>query len=325
MDAKALGDHATAAQLTDVIDRSNKLRRRIAAWFDIQAAYMPEAAAERAAMVIADISGVAGVSAPNIPLCLPSAIAQRPTPSNPNPPSKTARYLRRYEWKLREGQAYDCLQAIRHNLRLHTHLFLYKKTYSRGVKQNTRSNEAMNSARAKADHAAAKYRRAREALVVLAPGLEANLPLGWARKLKHLTTDDVKGLAQGADEIIESEGRREVSWIWRTAGVLSTDVSAEEMKKDPGLHEGTCCIYAHFFKKNSNKRTKRCELNGAAPVPVQCDGQKKSICSVKKCDAPSSSVCGRLTGGKSAAMVRMWTVNNERGWMHSLQNRPMFG
>lgn len=192
---------------------------------------MPEAVFQRELAVNIDVAGISGASALNIPLCLPSSF--------PSSSTKTSRQLCMYEWKLREGQAYDCLESIRHSLCLYTHLFINKKKYNRGNKQNTRANEAIDSTQAKAHQAWEKYQVARAAMKKLAPRLASDIPTNWQEKLPDLKPEDVKGLAQSAHG--ETEGTRQISWIWIADGSLPEDSS-------PGLHKGK--LHLFIFLRN---------------------------------------------------------------------------
>ena len=208
IDAKALSaEKATSKQLTDIINRSNALRRRIAAWIDIQAIHMPQAILQRDRSTKAEVDGIPGVSAHEIPLCLPSSMPKR-APKN----------LCVYEWKLREGQSHDALENVRHHLRLRAHLYFHKKKYSRGVKQNTRSVASINACQAKIDRAVAKYNKAYEAMVAVGDMVWKDIDAKWREKIRRIQAGDARGLSQGKDG--ESEGNRTVSWIWQTGGIL---------------------------------------------------------------------------------------------------------
>lgn len=227
-------DRATANQLTNVIDRSNRLRLRISAWIDLQAVHMPEAmvARENAARIHNSDAGegIAGVSAHDIELWLPSAMVE-----------KTSRTLRLYEWKLRHGQAHDALQDLRHHLRLRSALWHHKKHYAHGVNQTTRSAQAVAACEAKVNKAVQKYTAAWGAMTTLKEsGLGPVLPHGWDRYVRELQKEDVRGLAEGLMSD-ESEGRRTMSWIWRAEGGAMAEVrNPTDWRDDPGLNEGTC-------------------------------------------------------------------------------------
>ncbi|KAG6823301.1 hypothetical protein H0H92_010681, partial [Tricholoma furcatifolium] len=101
-DMADLGTHPTAKQLSDLLERSNQLRRKIAAWMDVQALFMPEAVQQRARQSQKGTAeGITATRAYEIPLWLPSALAKL----NIIVPSA----LRLYEWHLRHGQAHDSL------------------------------------------------------------------------------------------------------------------------------------------------------------------------------------------------------------------------
>ncbi|RDB20624.1 hypothetical protein Hypma_012251 [Hypsizygus marmoreus] len=206
-DLSSLGQHATNKQLATMAERSNKLRRKIASWIDVQTLYMPAVALERAKRgASANPDGVAPTKVQNVSLWLPSALLDvAPVDAS----------LRLYEWKLREGQAYDALEELRHNLRLRSHLLKDKDRFARGVKHNTRSNAAIKKLNVKINRAAVKYRVARRALLSLSPGLKMS---DWQHTLRDLAQDDVRALSEGLHG--DTEGTRRPSWIWTTPGVV---------------------------------------------------------------------------------------------------------
>lgn len=221
VDISALGQHATASQLSTVVERSTRLRRKIAAWREIQILYMPRAAIEQAKEEHATVDGTLGMKAHTIPLLLPSSLSQR---------GHTSESLSLYEWKLREGQAYDALHDIRHNLRLRSHLFKHKDRFVRGVRYNTRANATIAKVQAKINLAAVKYRTAREALLVLGAQLRCVPDEHWQQSLRPLADHDMRGLSDGL--MGDSEGRRVVSWIWRTHGMCTeNDAGSDEGKR----------------------------------------------------------------------------------------------
>ncbi|KAG6838530.1 hypothetical protein C0991_010870, partial [Blastosporella zonata] len=110
-DTAELGLHPTETQLSGLLEQLNQLRRKIAAWIETQTLFMPEAAQERArAAQKGGVDGSAGVKVYNIPLWLPLALLEKGL--------KVGLELQQYEWKLREGQAHDSLEEVRHFLRL---------------------------------------------------------------------------------------------------------------------------------------------------------------------------------------------------------------
>ncbi|KAF9456024.1 hypothetical protein BDZ94DRAFT_1353138 [Collybia nuda] len=190
MKAKRLGLHPTEKQLTNILNRSNHLRQKIAAWTDDQALYMPHAAQERMRNVT------------DIRLYLPSALSMT---------TIVDKGLCIIEWKLREGQAYDALEEIRHVLHLRSHLYKHKDCFSRGVKANTRSNVAIENATMRINRASEKYKVARAALISLAP----------EHALRRLDKEDIHGLSEGLYG--DTEGTRRPSWIWMSYGIVTND------------------------------------------------------------------------------------------------------
>lgn len=208
-DTAALGLHATTGQLSKLQERSNRLRRRIAAWITTQTLFMPEATRERAkAAQRAGPNGLAPTKASDIVLWLPSDLKKRGI--------EISEVFQTYEWKLREGQAHDALEEVRRTLRLRSHLYKHKDRYARGVKANTRSNVSIDAATDTMTRAAAKYSAAREALAILSQGLETPI---WETSLRVLKRDDLRALSEGLHG--DTEGTRRPSWIWLTHGLSS--------------------------------------------------------------------------------------------------------
>ncbi|KAF8070016.1 hypothetical protein FPV67DRAFT_1413223 [Lyophyllum atratum] len=221
-DTSDLGQHPTANQLSNLLERSNQLRRKIATWIDVQTLFLPEAARERAKLVQrVGPDGVAQTKAYEIALWLPSNLKGNGV--------VVSEELQEYEWKLREGQANDALEEIRHVLRLRSHLLKHKDRNIRGVRANTRSNVAISNAQTTANRAAARYRIAREALVILSRGREVP---GWETSLRVLRPEDVRGLSEGL--FGDSFGSSSTSWIWWHYGI------EEENGTDPGMSEALC-------------------------------------------------------------------------------------
>jgi len=120
--------------------------------------------------------------------------------------------LRDYEWRLREGQAYDALHEMRQHLRIRAHCYKHKDRFSRGVRENLRSQTAIKKVQVKVDRAARKYRVARAALVSLSKEVDSEDWKARMKPLKELVVGDVRGLSDGLEG--ESEGKRTMSWIW---------------------------------------------------------------------------------------------------------------
>lgn len=116
------------------------------------------------------------------------------------------------ERKLRIAEADDALAALCRQLRIMTGVFDYKKTHvsGGGQRSNTRARTLMSQITDKTRLFAERYRAARLALTKLEPDGD------WRVRLQPLRAEDIRGPGRGDDE--ESEGRRELSWIWLTPG-----------------------------------------------------------------------------------------------------------
>ncbi|KAG6905754.1 hypothetical protein DXG01_000908 [Tephrocybe rancida] len=104
-DTEELGQHPTEKQLSGLLERSNQLHHKIAAWIETQALFMPEVSQERVKVMQGGSSDrVATTKAYDIPLWLPSQLLEKG--------ATTALELQQYKWKLREGQANNSLEEI---------------------------------------------------------------------------------------------------------------------------------------------------------------------------------------------------------------------
>lgn len=221
IDLASLGEHSTSLQRVQVAERSNRLRRKIDTWIELQTLYIPGVSSLRDDAARSMPSDSPGYAPQDIPLLLPSEIRRR---------VHCDTRFQEYEWRLREGQAYDTLHSIRQDLRLRSYLYKYKDRFSRGVAQNTRSNANIQKISDRLATTAKAYRHARNALSILGSCLEK--PRTWQNILKELRDEDIRGMSTGLAD--DTEGTRTLSWIWTTMGI--TGDGAE----DPGMHDGTC-------------------------------------------------------------------------------------
>ena len=135
-----------------------------------------------------------------MPLRLPSTL---PTSLQQSLPFKLARI----ELRFRLAQAEDSLSELRRLLRLTMNLRNYKsKQIGPSQRAGTRARSLVNRFQAKVDQSAERYRVAYNALLTLDPKGE------WQKSLRQLKDEDVRAPGR-RDE--ESEGYREVPWIWR--------------------------------------------------------------------------------------------------------------
>jgi hypothetical protein len=239
--ASELGNHPTKKQLTNIVERLNTLRRRIAVWMEVQKLYIPEVETVRRRQDLdsTDVDGKPATEAYEIPLLLPSSL----------PTFTCTRNLIDYEAKLREGQAYDALNEIRRYLRLRSYLYKHKDANARGVAANTRSNVAIQRAQKGVNNAALKYTHAYTALITLrgkTPGEEEDgEEEQWRRDLRVLKPTDLRSLSEGLYG--ETEGKREISWIWKSRSAPSTPESEETIEKDEQLQDGPFIPFPYWF------------------------------------------------------------------------------
>ncbi|KAH7906735.1 hypothetical protein BJ138DRAFT_1219206 [Hygrophoropsis aurantiaca] len=213
-DIKDASAHATDTQLAKIQERSNSLRRRIEQWVKIQLLYMPVVA--RVRMTDDRCPDTVDRAAHDIRLYLPSAILALPTQLT------VSDNLSNIEWDLRCAQASDALVSLRHHIRLSSHLWGFKDRQMRGQIQNTRSRGVIDNVADKMHAAQVRYKTARVALATLAPVLFKGSD--WEKTYRVLQPDDVRGIKEGLEG--ESEGRRTLSWIWKS-GQISEDTHSE--------------------------------------------------------------------------------------------------
>lgn len=161
-----------------------------------------------------------------VPLCLPSSLTTEQRRSYCTPG------LEEKERRLRIAQADDALDELRRVLRavlaLDTHR--NRHTAGAGVAANTRMQSLLSKHRAKQRRIAERYRAARGALCLLDPE-GAIAEDGWGRRLQVLDDPDIKPPAL---EDGQSEGRRQLTWIWLTPSGAAHPLAARGV-----LPEGT--------------------------------------------------------------------------------------
>ena len=136
------------------------------------------------------------------------------------------------EWKLRIAQAYEALDQLRHHLQIRTHVFKFKDRFVRGQGANTRARDAISTTQTAIDNHRDTYRVARSALSTLGNTLGHT---GWESQLPLLKDSDVRGISDGEDR--QSEGRKQLSWIWKVMGVIG--------EEDGDLHLRDCASGFH--------------------------------------------------------------------------------
>ncbi|KIJ11640.1 hypothetical protein PAXINDRAFT_164080 [Paxillus involutus ATCC 200175] len=232
-----LGQHTTDTQKTKVQQQSNGLMRHLEAWAKIQTLFIP---------------GVAS---------LRSMDSQSTTEKPPTPedfdfhlPSQVCRsvacplQLEQIEWQLRKGQAYDALDELHQALRSHSYMLKFKDQFLCGQGPNIRARNCLKSVDNKVNASAVKYCAAHNALSVLSELLKI---VGWSNTFPALANDDICAMTEGMND--SSEGRRTLSWIWKSCK------KATEDELDEGLQDA---IHLEWCKTRAraNRRSEEAQL-----------------------------------------------------------------
>ncbi|KAJ7725467.1 hypothetical protein B0H16DRAFT_1332689 [Mycena metata] len=215
-DINGIGNHPSADQKTNVTERGNKLRRKISTWMDAQVLFVPHVAVlraeeDRARKRIAATQAQPGVQVQHMALWLPSSIRGR---------VECAVDLYEHEFRLREAQAHESLDDVRHQLLLRTHLYKHKDAYVRGVKANTRAQTKIEGVEERTRRSAERYRVAYRALMGLGKHLKRT---EWEAELRPLLPEDVRAAARRKAKDMGAEAKARMSWIWRSPGVEEAD------------------------------------------------------------------------------------------------------
>lgn len=257
---KQVWEHAQDRQRTKVQLRSNALQRKIESWCKFQLLYCPAVATLHALSPKdnCDTGSASSIKPHLIPLWLPSQINGRVSIDTS---------LVNIEWKLRHAQAYESLDSLRHYLQVRAYLYKFKDRFVRGQGANTRARNTINGVQAKIDAAAAEYRVAYGALLLLSSQV---FDFGWKNELLLLKDEDIRDLSEGKTERLgktQSEGRRTISWIWKA-------VPADDLENDDFMRESTMFIYYSCFL-NANTSSKGFVLNGVNHEHAQVASRKR--------------------------------------------------
>ncbi|KAI9064965.1 hypothetical protein FKP32DRAFT_1568832 [Trametes sanguinea] len=224
------------ADVAELLERRNALRKRIGHWIEAQNVYMPvvprlridtdpDAAIPQAASleddvpedVDSDMSPASSTCLPeDIPLWLPSSL-----PSGLRHGDFTQRLLQ-MEGRLRLAQLEDSLADIRRLRRILQGVAQFKRLNVSGTgnKPNTRIRALYTKFQRKQTRSAERYRAAYRALSALDPEGD------WTHHFRELHDKDLT--RPGRDDDSRGEGYREVSWIWRVV----TDVGDSDEAAD---------------------------------------------------------------------------------------------
>ena len=130
--------------------------------------------------------------------------------------------LLEHEWRLRQAQALDALTDLRGHLEVRAYVYRYKDQHVRGQRETLRSRDIVNGIESKIKLDASRYRTAYSALTALSGAL---CKLDWRQStgLQPLLDSDIRHVSAGDGS--GSEGRRELSWIWKV-GNMSSDLAS---------------------------------------------------------------------------------------------------
>ena len=200
-DSTALGVHPTDLQRAKLLERQNALQRRIDGFRTIQQLFIPGIA-----ILLPDRSITHDSTLPQLlPLLLPSAACTDITVDHA---------ILHHEFRLREAQALDALTDLRGHLEVRAYVYRYKDQHVRGQRETLRSRDIVNGIEAKIKLDVSRYRAAYSALNTLSSVLSTH---DWRASLRVLNDSDIRHVAAGDGS--GSEGRREISWIWKTSAL----------------------------------------------------------------------------------------------------------
>ncbi|KAM6504122.1 hypothetical protein JOM56_001065 [Amanita muscaria] len=211
-DMDNLGQHATDNQSAAILERANRLRRKIDAWSEIQHLYMPGVALLRAKED--KEGGGKALDATSINLYLPSQIIGHVNCDQP---------FFDFKWRLRFAQSHDALNELRRLLVVRSRLHRSKQRFVRGQFHNTRSLSVLNHVNQRISFSVKRYRDTQVLLQRLAQKV---LMVGWEEQLRPLHDEDIRPLDEGDSH--STEGRRTLSWIWRIQGTIIKEEATQE-------------------------------------------------------------------------------------------------
>ncbi|KAG1879783.1 hypothetical protein F4604DRAFT_1679368 [Suillus subluteus] len=185
----------------------NALQHKIDAWKRIQMLYTPEVQLLESTINTPSRHMSDIITPEDANLWLPSALCSKSMVPNAR--------LVSTEWELWYAQAGDALEEIQQSLRMCGYMYSFKWDWIRGQSANTCMQNTLSHVEAKTAAAADKYCTAHTALSSLAPVVGK---IGWDNTFKVLDrNNDVHGMS--VPKHGESEGRRQLSWIWLVEGV----------------------------------------------------------------------------------------------------------
>lgn len=221
LEVSQIKGNQSSKQLADLEETRALLRNRIRQWRQVQLVYTPCVAPLVAESLAASPIVESFATSPDvddalptepaelIPLYLPSSL-----PEHLRQLPELASLLEK-ECRLRIAQADDALAEIRHQCRIISKLWQFKKININGTGNRTctRIRSLYNRFNFCTLRCAECYRAARGALLIL----DSNG--SWQSRLKELKNGDIRG--PGKEDNEPGNGRFEPSWIWLVPRVLS--------------------------------------------------------------------------------------------------------
>lgn len=222
-----LWEHSCDRDRSRVMQHGNTLLRKIEAWAKYQQLYLPQVTRLRE-IFLSNLDHDVELKAHEIPLWLPSQIRSQIT---------VPEEFRRLEFELRIPQASEALDEVRSQLQVRAHIFKFKDRFSRGQNANKRARGVLDGIQKKIDFAVHEYRLAYEALCCLGSLLGET---AWKKEYFALKNEDIRDLSEGKAR--QSEGRRDVSWIWKTSTAYLIDRQQEGHVFDGMSHSRACSV-----------------------------------------------------------------------------------
>ncbi|KAG1800650.1 hypothetical protein EV424DRAFT_1474814 [Suillus variegatus] len=219
-DRKTSSQNPTDNQKAKIKTRSNVLQCKLDAWIQVQTLYMPAIASLRLRAQHDD--SPQHKMPEDFVLLLPSQL-NTTTPCDPS--------LCQIKWQLRYAQVDDALNDVHQNVCLHAHLNTFKTLHVHGQRASTRARSALDLTEAKKCASRLKYEAARVALDKLGDHLGM---VGFRDIFRPLNVSDMRPMG---DAVGQSEGRRDIPWIWKAPGVLQNN--------DAGLQD---CLRVEWCK-----------------------------------------------------------------------------
>jgi len=209
---------STPSEHAELEERRNALRRCINSWVEARNLYIPPTSEEQAIDPANEPSNAADMPPEAAPLRLPSSL---PSALHESCPFRLANI----EFRFRLAQAEDALSELRRLLRITMSLRHYKdKQVGASQRGSTRTRTLISRFQDKVARCAGRYRSAHVALLSLDTKGE------WQLWLQQLSSTDIRAPGRGDNE---SEGNRELSWIWRVTQGAQTEATSALERSEP--------------------------------------------------------------------------------------------